>query len=144
MSLIPSNEHSIIALHTYELIKVRIAAYKKKARALEKLSAYLGLLSMGAEHVNAYVQRIQRFPDPHRDDVAWIVVKTRKAADLFLVCINTKGDFKVHEIAMKVHNLTPYKRNMLVEQMKKNDKMDAHIKNAQAIHAIRNFEIKKV
>lgn len=143
MSLIPSDTHILMADHTRQQVIIRITNYKKKVKELEKLCVYLNLLSLGLDHVNAYIQKITRFPDVNLDDVAWLVVKSRKI-ELFLVCINTKDDFKVHGIAMKVHNLTPYKRNMLVEQMKKHNGMDAHIRNAMSIHAVKNFEIKKI
>jgi hypothetical protein len=125
-----------------EQVSIEVQSVQKRLRKLKAVSAFLCLQVSNVDALNCFVSRIIRTKTDY-DDIATLMIKTEKF-ERFDICINTKNDFKVQEIACKVHNLTQHRRKLLVESMRKYTGPDAHIKRIIAIHRARNFEIRKV
>lgn len=128
--------------HTLGNIQAEVKDLQKKISKLRAIASFLDLQATDFSQVNCFISHIERFKD-NKDDLATIVIRAQTFVG-FRICINTKNDLKVQQIACRVHNLSKQRREALVKSLLKVKDVDAHIKYAQIIHRARNFEIRKI
>ncbi len=132
----------VISEQTAAQVQKELETVNKRISKLRAIAEFLSLQAASFDKVNCFVCQIIRFKD-NRDDIARFMIKD-KGFHAFDVCINTKNDFKVMEIAYKVHSFSSNRRKALVNVLSNIVGEDAHIQRAMAIHKTRNFEIRKV
>lgn len=153
MSALPKIKHPPDIWHEYifgQVINEQTACYvqkeletvNKRVAKLRNIAEFISLQSTSFDKVNCFVCQIIRYKD-NRDDIARFMIKSDEF-ERFDVCINTQNDFKVIEIAYKVHSLSANRRKVLVSSLRKVKGPEAHIDRAVMIHRARNFEIRKI
>lgn len=132
----------VINEHTAVQVQKELETVNKRIAKLRNIAEFISLQSTSFDKVNCFVCQIIRYKD-NRDDIARFMIKT-DGFESFDVCINTKNDFNVIEIAFRVHSLSANRRKVLVNSLRKTQGVEAHIERAVMIHRARNFQIRKI
>ena len=123
-------------------IQKEMESLHKRINKLKAVAIFASLQSTSFNEINCFVSNIHRYKSA-LDDIATIHIKTDDF-HTFEVCINQHNDFKVQQIAYRVHNLSLPRRISLVKALSKVSGLEASHKIALLIHRARNFEIRKV
>lgn len=132
----------VISENAIEQINVELESVNKRLTKLKAVAAFLALQSQHFDQVHCFISNIRRTKEVD-DDIATFMIRIEQF-EAFDVCINAKDDFKVQQIAYKVHNLSLNRRTTLVDKLRKCTGPSAPTKRAMTIHRVRNFEVRKI